>query len=155
MGLLNKIKMRTYCKEARESFTNTSTSFYELNPKNVQYSISFSIEHIVLILILNVQYSIFNINNQYSILITPLAVSFTELFVIVDSPLMLTIEKEISLFPKVSLRDSKEFVRMLAILCPSSGQNGAENSKSRNSMLYQARDFVSAGHCAQVSLLSL
>ncbi len=72
MGLLNKIKMRTYCKEARESFTNTSTSFYELNSKNVQYSISFSIEHIVLILILNVQYSIFNINNQYSILITPL-----------------------------------------------------------------------------------
>src|SRR6266704_1630540 len=69
MGLLNKIKMRTYCKEARESFTNTSTSFYELNSKNVQYSISFSIEHIVLILILNVQYSIFNITNQYRILI--------------------------------------------------------------------------------------
>src|SRR6266576_3414838 len=44
----------------------------QLNSKNVQYSISFSIEHIVLKLILNVQYSIFNINNQYSILITPL-----------------------------------------------------------------------------------
>ena len=46
--------------------------FYHLNSENLQYSISFSIEHIVLILILNVQYSIFNISNQYLILITAL-----------------------------------------------------------------------------------
>src|SRR6266568_5201883 len=46
--------------------------FYHLNSKNLQYSISFSIEHIVLILILNVQYSIFNITNQYRILIKAL-----------------------------------------------------------------------------------
>ena len=48
--------------------------FYHLNSKNLQYSISFSIEHIVLILILKVQYSIFNIPNQYRILIKALVV---------------------------------------------------------------------------------
>ena len=46
--------------------------FYNLDSKNFQYSISFSIEHIILILILSVQYSIFNISNQYSILIRAL-----------------------------------------------------------------------------------
>jgi hypothetical protein len=50
--------------------------FYHLNSKNLQYSISFSIEHIVLILILNVQYSIFNITNQYRILIKALLATF-------------------------------------------------------------------------------
>ncbi len=42
--------------------------------KNFQYSISFSIEHTILILILNVQYSIFNISNQYLILIRALPI---------------------------------------------------------------------------------
>src|SRR6266700_959581 len=51
--------------------------FYHLNSKNLQYSISFSIEHIVLILILNVQYSIFNITNQYRILIKALNSSYS------------------------------------------------------------------------------
>src|SRR6266699_18465 len=58
--------------------------FYHLNSKNLQYSISFSIEHIVLILILNVQYSIFNITNQYRILIKalhePLPKLYTRLY---------------------------------------------------------------------------
>src|SRR6266702_444276 len=46
--------------------------FYYLNSKNIQYLIFFSIKHIILILILNVQYLIFNISNQYLILIIAL-----------------------------------------------------------------------------------
>ena len=72
MGLPTKFEMRTYCKEARESFTDTPTFILPPQLQNIQYSISFSIEHIILILILIVQYSIFNISNQYSILITAL-----------------------------------------------------------------------------------
>ncbi len=44
--------------------------FYHLNCKNLQYSISFSIEHIILILMFNIEYWIFS--NQYSILIRAL-----------------------------------------------------------------------------------
>jgi len=35
MGLPNKFKMRTYYKEAWDSFTDTSTFFYHLNSKNL------------------------------------------------------------------------------------------------------------------------
>lgn len=55
--------MHTYCKEAWQLFTDT---FYHLNSKNLQYSISFNIGHIVLkywywCSVLNIEYSVINI----------------------------------------------------------------------------------------------
>jgi hypothetical protein len=60
MGLPNKFEIRTYRLGARVIYQGIYTLFLLPQLQNRQYSITFSIEYIVLILHIERQYSIFN-----------------------------------------------------------------------------------------------